>query len=89
MLREQLLSKDEFLSLASKTPVASPDTAIADLARNAGHFISLVDWPNAATIARSGWMKLQAKQTVTPEQLEANYIRRSDAEIFAKPISNS
>jgi tRNA threonylcarbamoyladenosine biosynthesis protein TsaB len=89
MLRERLLSKDEFLSLASKTPVVSPDTAIADLTRNAGHFVSLVDRPNAATIAKCGWMKLQEKQTVTPEQLEANYIRRSDAEIFAKPISNA
>ena len=89
MLREQLLSGDEFVNLASKTPVASPDTAIADLLRAAGHLVTLVDRPNAVTIAETGWMKLQAKQTVTPEQLEANYIRRSDAEIFAKPISNA
>src|SRR5579864_9136035 len=39
MLREQLLPKDEFLSLASKTPVASPDTTIADLVGNAGHLV--------------------------------------------------
>jgi len=40
-------------------------------------------------IAHLGWKKLRAAETVTPEELEANYIRRSDAEIFAKPASNS
>jgi hypothetical protein len=38
----------------------------------------------AEMIARLGWRRLRAQETVTPEQLEANYIRRSDAEIFAK-----
>jgi hypothetical protein len=32
-----------------------------------------------------GWRKIQAGDTVSPEQLEANYIRQSDAEIFSKP----
>jgi hypothetical protein len=31
-----------------------------------------------------GWRKIQFGQTVAPEQLEANYIRRSDAEILEK-----
>jgi hypothetical protein len=29
------------------------------------------------------WRKLENKETVSPEALEANYIRRSDAEIFS------
>ena len=29
--------------------------------------------------------KIMAGETVAPEELDANYIRRSDAEIFAKP----
>ncbi len=40
-------------------------------------------------IARFGWRKLQAGDTVSPEQLEANYMRRSDAEMFVKPASSS
>jgi hypothetical protein len=36
-------------------------------------------------IARLGWERLQQGQTVRPEELEANYIRQSDAEIFSKP----
>jgi hypothetical protein len=31
-----------------------------------------------------GWKKIQTGQTVSAEDLEANYIRRSDAEIFSK-----
>jgi tRNA threonylcarbamoyladenosine biosynthesis protein TsaB len=40
--------------------------------------------PNATSIARLGTVKLQMGSIVSPEDLEANYIRRSDAEIFAK-----
>jgi hypothetical protein len=40
-------------------------------------------------IARLGWRKLQAGETVSPEQLEANYMRRSDAEMFVKPVPSS
>ena len=42
---------------------------------------------DAESIARVGWRKMQSGETVAPEQLDANYIRRSDAEIFSKPIS--
>jgi tRNA threonylcarbamoyladenosine biosynthesis protein TsaB len=89
MIREQLLPKDEFLEISSQLTIATPDMVVAEFARPGGHFVSLVERPNAAAIARIGLRKLQAGQTVTPEQLEANYIRRSDAEIFAKPVPGS
>ena len=38
----------------------------------------------AGTIARLGWKKIETGETVSPGQLEANYIRRTDAEILAK-----
>jgi hypothetical protein len=38
-------------------------------------------------IARLGWKKKLAGEAVSPEALEANYIRRSDAEIFSKSRS--
>jgi tRNA A37 threonylcarbamoyladenosine modification protein TsaB len=47
----------------------------------------VIEYPNAGVIARLGWDRLQRGQTVRPEQLEANYIRHSDAEIFSKPAS--
>jgi tRNA A37 threonylcarbamoyladenosine modification protein TsaB len=36
-------------------------------------------------IARLGWEHLQRGDTVRPEELEANYLRHSDAEILSKP----
>jgi len=45
--------------------------------------------PRSAEVAAVGWQKLKAGETVSPERLEANYIRQSDAEIFSKPASSS
>ena len=84
MRRESLLSRKEFLMQAS-VPVVTSDQIIADAARAAGLQLELVEYPGSATIARIGWEKLQLGDTVSPDALEANYIRRSDAEIFATP----
>jgi len=89
LLQEQLMSKDEFWSAAAKAGVATPDETLAASARNAGISLFPVATPGAEMISRLGWQKLQAGKTVSPEQLEANYIRRSDAEIFSKPASGS
>jgi tRNA threonylcarbamoyladenosine biosynthesis protein TsaB len=84
LVRESLLTKDEFATAASGWTVATPDQALAQFARERGIRVTVVPMPASATIAGLGWHRLKAGQTVTPEQLEANYIRRSDAEIFAK-----
>jgi len=81
---EQLLLMKEFASPAREITVATPDAGLADALRKAGVMVRLVEYPAAEMIARVGWRRLQLEQAVTPEQLEANYIRRSDAEIFAK-----
>lgn len=85
VLREELLSKTEFLSAAGESTVATPDPGLAEVARDAGFSVSAVEPPGGAMIARFGWKKMQAGETVSPDQLEANYMRRSDAEIFVKP----
>jgi tRNA threonylcarbamoyladenosine biosynthesis protein TsaB len=84
VLREDLLSQAEFLSAARESTVATPDIALAAAARDAGLPVVSVEVPNAAMVARFGWKKMQAGETVSPEQLEANYMRRSDAEMFVK-----
>ena len=84
VLREELLSQPDFQSAAHGSTVVTPDAALAASAREAGLSLTAVDPPNAAAIARFGWKKLQAGKTVSPEQLEANYMRRSDAEMFVK-----
>jgi tRNA threonylcarbamoyladenosine biosynthesis protein TsaB len=89
LLREYSLPKTEFVSMArglmaNGLAVATPDPALADTAREAGFTVVPVEPPSVETIARLGWKKLQAGQSVSPEQLEANYVRRSDAEMFVK-----
>lgn len=44
-----------------------------------------VERPGSAAVARLGWQKLRTGQRVTSEELDATYIRRSDAEIFSLP----
>jgi tRNA A37 threonylcarbamoyladenosine modification protein TsaB len=55
------------------------------MVRAAGIKVHEIEHPRSDVIARLGWEKILAGKTVSPAELEANYIRRSDAEIFAKP----
>ncbi len=84
-LQEQLLSKAEFLSAAREFTIITPDPNWSAAAAEVGLPVFAVEAPSAEMITRLGWRKLQAGETVSPEQLEANYMRRSDAELFAKP----
>jgi tRNA threonylcarbamoyladenosine biosynthesis protein TsaB len=82
---ERLLSREEFLNEARGKYVVTPDPALAEIFVDAGIRTGKVEYPNGALIARLGWQRIQRGQSVGPEELEANYIRRSDAEIFSKP----
>lgn len=82
---ERLLSREEFVAEAKGKAVVTPDAVLAETVRAAGIQVELIEYPNSGVIARLGWERLQRGQTVRPEELEANYIRHSDAEIFSKP----
>jgi tRNA threonylcarbamoyladenosine biosynthesis protein TsaB len=81
---ERLLSRDKFLVEYRRAQVVTPDASLADAARQAGMTVEQVSDPHSDWIARLGWEKIRAGQTTPPDELEANYIRRSDAEIFAQ-----
>ncbi len=85
MRSERLLSRHEFLEAAKGLPVATPDAAIAEIALAAGIAVDQIPYPRTDVVARLGWSHLLRGETVAPEALDANYIRRSDAEIFSKP----
>lgn len=89
LIREKLLSMEEFLECARGSSVVTVDPDLLAQARTAGLAALPVDTISSEMIARLGWRKLQAGETVDPAQLDANYIRRTDAEIFAKPPSKS
>jgi tRNA threonylcarbamoyladenosine biosynthesis protein TsaB len=82
---ERLLGREEFVAQAAGKTVVTPDAMLAEIARAAGIPVERIEYPNSGVIARLGWEHLKRGETVSPEELEANYIRHSDAEIFSKP----
>jgi tRNA threonylcarbamoyladenosine biosynthesis protein TsaB len=82
---ERLLSREEFAAEEKDRIVFTPDPTVADQARAAGFQVEQIDYPRSDVIARLGWERILRGETVAPEALEANYIRRSDAEIFSQP----
>lgn len=78
---ERLLPMAEFLAGAEGHPVATPDPKIADVTKAARVTVHSVAFPQADTIARLGFAKIQGGEIVTPEALDASYIRRTDAEL--------
>ncbi len=84
MISEQLLGGEELVAVARSLKVITPDSGIVDFARSRSLAVELVPPPDSGSIARLGWEKLVAGQTVSPETLDANYIRRPDAEISSK-----
>lgn len=86
-VRELLMPQGEFLRLLDANPTAyliTPDFELAEKAQFHMHVLH-VGRPKADEYARLGLARILAGETVAPELLEANYIRRSDAEIFSKP----
>lgn len=84
LISEKLMGHEECFNSAGDATIVTPDQNIADLGRGRGLKMEVVERPRSDLIARIGWRKIQDGQTVSPEALEANYIRRSDAEIFAR-----
>lgn len=89
-LREELLTEEAFIAhlrgeAKPAAQVVTADASIAALLHDSGLAAATVARPGAADIARIGAAKLARGETVTVEALDANYLRRSDAEIFAKP----
>jgi tRNA threonylcarbamoyladenosine biosynthesis protein TsaB len=82
-LNQRLLTREEFLAL-TRGVIVTPEADLADAARNAGLQVKGIARPQSDAIAQLGWRKILAGDTVSPEALDANYIRRSDAEIFSK-----
>ena len=85
--REHILTRSEFLAQAKGWTVVTPDSVLSQAAGAAGLSVSTLPPISAAAVAGLGWRKIQSGETVTPEQLEANYIRRTDAEMLEKSES--
>ena len=81
-LKEHLLSWEDIAPYAARGLVATPDFQVAEAVRAAKGVVREVESPRADAIARIGWAKFLAGETADIASLEANYIRRTDAEIL-------
>ena len=92
MLEEKLRSGEEFVSTmrnASPAALVTSDVRIAELASGFNTPVRQVSRPSTELIAKLGLKKLLSGETVGVEELDANYIRRSDAEVaFSKPTAS-
>ncbi|HEX3739529.1 MAG TPA: tRNA (adenosine(37)-N6)-threonylcarbamoyltransferase complex dimerization subunit type 1 TsaB [Terriglobales bacterium] len=78
---ERLLTLAEFVSENKHRQIVTPEEKIAEFMRQESLRVIQIDRPRADFIARIGFEKIYAGEIIAPEALDANYIRRSDAEI--------
>lgn len=82
---EEKLVKQSELDLRSGETISTTDPRIADTLKSRDCRVNYIDRPlRAGVVARLGWKKILAGEVTAPESLDANYIRRSDAEIFSQ-----
>lgn len=87
MEREGLASFLDFSTRHAAPPakVFTPDAALAERLREAGADVHLLARPSAEDYARIAHRKFLAGERDDIAALDANYLRRSDAEIFSAP----
>jgi tRNA threonylcarbamoyladenosine biosynthesis protein TsaB len=86
LLRERLLTRTTVFETAVGSTIVTPDHSLAEAAREAGLAVEEIELPRSDVVARLGWKKIQAGKIVSPEALDANYLR-SSSEIFSKTSS--
>ncbi len=83
-LREGVASRADALKELRAARVICCEAAVAEWLGGEAQVLQCPR-PDSVAIARIGMEKIARGLTVAPEQLDANYIRRSDAEIFSTP----
>ena len=87
LVREFLCSREELLEFRAlkNLGVIACEDDLTSLLQQRGISLTRVPRPDSASAMQAGYRRLLAGKTTAVEQLDANYIRRSDAEIFSKP----
>jgi tRNA threonylcarbamoyladenosine biosynthesis protein TsaB len=83
LLSERLLTRAELFEAAIGSTIVVADQNLAEAGRVAGLPVAEIEIPHSDVIARLGWQKIHAGKIVSPEALDANYLRGSH-EIFSK-----
>ena len=80
--KEELLRIDELRAKVAGRAVITPDQTLADRLEADGLKVTLISHPRADAVAGLGFEKIRNGEVVSPEALDATYIRRTDAEIM-------
>jgi tRNA threonylcarbamoyladenosine biosynthesis protein TsaB len=86
---ESLRSRQEFraeLKGNEQPALITCDDSVAEFITETGAAVQLAARPDSERIAQLGLKKLLRGDVVSPETLDANYLRRSDAEIFFREL---
>ncbi len=77
---EELVTLEQLGSRARR--VITPDQRLAERLKEGNINVTMIPQPRADAVARLGFEKIKKGQIVSPEALDATYVRRSDAEIM-------
>jgi len=86
--RELIASFSDFTGFLASAPtrkIFTPDSSLAARLQEAGFSAGLLARPSAETYARIAHRKFLSGVRADVSALDANYVRRSDAEIFVAP----
>ncbi len=78
---EELLTIPELQAMVASCHVVTPDERLADRFKEGNINVTMIPQPRADSVARIGHEKIRKGEVVSPEALDATYIRRSDPEI--------
>jgi len=78
---EEILSTQSLTERAASEQVVTADLKLAEMLDQHGVTVIRVQAPRADAVASLAFRKLKCGETVSPEALDATYIRRSEAEI--------
>lgn len=84
LIRERMLAPAEWLESDSESIILTPDLPLTEAAQAKGLQVRKVERPRSDIIARLGWKKIALGEIVSAEALEANYVGRSESELFVK-----
>jgi len=79
---EELLTIAELRAKVAGRAVITSDQTLADRLEADGLKVTLIPQPQADAVAGLGFQKIRNGEVVSPEALDATYIRRTDAEIL-------
>lgn len=78
---QQVVRDEEFVKIAQTLTAVTPDERVLGLLNSGDVSAKRIPRPTADFIARIGFEKMEEGETVSPEALDATYIRRSEAEL--------